>query len=72
LKKKLGLKGIIYKKDSGKAAVRLGRHIGKNGSRHWVGAGKGDEMKNKMKKCRLIVGNLAKRVKGKYKKVSNV
>jgi hypothetical protein len=72
LKKKLGLKGIIYKKDRGKAAVRLGRHIGKNESRHWVGAGKGDEMKNKIKKCRLTVGNLIKRAKGIYKKVSNV
>jgi hypothetical protein len=46
LEKILGLKGIMYK-DRGKATVRLGRRIGKNGSSHWVGAGRRDEMKNK-------------------------
>jgi hypothetical protein len=49
--------------------VRLGRHIGKNGSRHWVSAGRGDEMK-KIKK--LTTGNLTKRAKGIYKNVSNI
>jgi dissimilatory sulfite reductase (desulfoviridin) alpha/beta subunit len=73
LKKRLGLKGIIYKKDRGKAVVRLGGRIGKNGSRHWVGAGRGDEMKNKIIKIyRLAAENLTKRAKGIYKKVSNV
>jgi hypothetical protein len=52
--------------------VRLGRCIGKNGSRHWVGAGRGDEMKNKIKKYRLTAVNLTKRDKGIYKNVSNV
>jgi hypothetical protein len=49
--------------------VQLGRCIGKNGSQHGVGAGRGDEMKNK--KNRLTAGNLTKRDKGIYKKVSN-
>jgi hypothetical protein len=35
------------KKDMGKATVRLGWRIGKNGSWHWVGAERGDEMKKK-------------------------
>jgi hypothetical protein len=52
--------------------VRLGRCIGKNGSQHWVSVGRGDEMKNKIKKYRLTAGNLIKRAKGIYKKVSNV
>jgi hypothetical protein len=34
--------------------------------------GRGDEMKNKIKKYRLTAGNLIKRAKGIYKKVSNV
>jgi hypothetical protein len=46
--------------------------IGKNGSRHWVGAGRGDEMKNKIKKYRLTIGNLTKRGKRIYKNVSHV
>jgi hypothetical protein len=52
--------------------VRLGRRTGQNGSLHGVGAGRGDEMKNKIKKYRLTAGNLTKRGKGIYKKVSNV
>jgi hypothetical protein len=54
--------------------VRLGRRIGKNGSRRWVGAGRRDKMKNKtIKKIyRLTVGKLTKRAKGIYKKVSDV
>jgi hypothetical protein len=44
----------------------------KNGSRHWVSAGRGDEMKNKIKKYRLTAGNLTKRAKGIYKNVSNI
>jgi hypothetical protein len=54
--------------------VQLGRHIGKNGSWHWVGAGRRDEMKNKIIKkiYRLITVNLTKRAKEIYKKVSNV
>jgi hypothetical protein len=50
--------------------VRQGRHIGKNGSRHWVGVEGGDEIKNK--KYRLTTGDLTKRAKEIYKKVSNV
>jgi hypothetical protein len=52
--------------------VRLGRRTGQNGSLHGVGAGRGDEMKNKIKKYRLTAGNLTKRGKGIYKKISNV
>jgi hypothetical protein len=52
--------------------VRLGRCIAKNGSRHWVGAGRGDEIKNKIKKHRLTAENLTKRAKRIQKKVSNV
>jgi hypothetical protein len=52
--------------------VRLGRHIGKNGSRHWVSVGRGDEMKNKIKKYGLTAGNLTKSAKGIFKKVSNI
>jgi hypothetical protein len=55
--------------------VRLGRRIGKNGSRHWVGAERRDVMKNKIIKIyiyRLIARNLTKRAKVIYKKVSNV
>jgi hypothetical protein len=50
--------------------VRLGQRIGKNGSRHWVGAGRRDEIKNKIIKYiyRLTAGNLTKRGKGIYKK----
>jgi hypothetical protein len=48
--------------------VRLGRRIGKNGSRGWVVAGRRDEMK---KKYKLSAGNLTKRGKRIYKKVSN-
>jgi hypothetical protein len=46
--------------------------IGKNRSRHWVGVGRGDEMKNKIKKYRLTIGNLTKRGKRIYKNVSHV
>jgi hypothetical protein len=60
----------------GKAAVRLGRRIGKNGPRHWVGAGMRDEIKNNkyiyLYIYRLTAGNLTKRAKRIYKKVSNV
>jgi hypothetical protein len=56
--------------------VQLGWRIEKNGSRHWVGVGMRDEMKkiNKIIKniYRLTAGNLTKRAKGIYKKVSNV
>jgi hypothetical protein len=54
--------------------VRMGRRIRKNGSRHWVGVGRRDEMKNKIiiYIYRLITGNLTKRAKGIYKKASNV
>jgi hypothetical protein len=48
--------------------VQLGRRIRKNGLCHWIGAGRGDEVK----KNRLTAGNLTKRAKGIYKKVSNV
>jgi hypothetical protein len=34
--------------------------------------GRGDEMKNKIKKYRLTAGNLIKRDKGIYKNISNV
>jgi hypothetical protein len=70
LNKRLGLKGIIEKKGKGKAAVRLGRCIGKNGSRRWVGV-EGDKMK-KIKIYRLAIGNLPKSAKGIYKNVSNI
>jgi hypothetical protein len=50
--------------------VRLGRHIGKNGLRHWVGAGMRDVMNIYI--YRLTVGNLTKRDKGIYRNVSNV
>jgi hypothetical protein len=49
LEEKIRFKRNYIKKDRGKAAVRLGRRIAKNGSWHWVGAGRGDEMKNKIK-----------------------
>jgi hypothetical protein len=54
--------------------VRLGRRIGKIGSRRWVGAGRRDDMKNKIiiKIYRLSAGDLTKRAKGIYKMVSNV
>jgi hypothetical protein len=41
---------------------------------HWVGAGRIDEMKNKIIKYiyRLIAGKLTKRAKGIYKTASNV
>jgi hypothetical protein len=50
--------------------VRLGRRIGKNGSWHWVGAGRGDEMKKIIIKniYRLTAGNLTKRVRKYIKK----
>jgi hypothetical protein len=46
--------------------VRLGRCIGKNGSRRWVVAGRRDEIKDKTIKniYRLTAGNLTKRAKG--------
>jgi hypothetical protein len=43
--------------------LRLGQRIGKNGSWHWASVESGDEMKNKIKKYRLIAGNLTKRAK---------
>jgi hypothetical protein len=56
--------------------VRLGRRIGKNGSRHWVGVGMRDEMIiiiiRRIYIYRLTAGNLTKRAKRIYKKVSNV
>jgi hypothetical protein len=56
--------------------VRLGHHIRKNGSRHWVGEGMRDEMKNNkyifIYIYRLTAGNLTKRAKGIYKKASNI
>jgi hypothetical protein len=54
--------------------VRLGRRIRKNGSRHWVGAGMRDEMKNNkyIYLYRLTAGNLTKRAKGICKNVSNI
>jgi hypothetical protein len=55
--------------------VQLGWRIRKNGSQHWVGAGRIDEMRNKIINkyiYRLIAGNLTKRDKGIYKKVSNI
>jgi hypothetical protein len=52
---------------------RLGRRIGKNGLRRWIGAGRRDEMKNKIIYIyTLTAGNLIKRAKGIYKKVSIV
>jgi hypothetical protein len=47
IEEKIGFKRNQIKNDRGKVAVRLGRCIGKNGSWHWVGAGRGDEMKIK-------------------------
>jgi hypothetical protein len=41
--------------------VRLGRRIGKNGSRRWVSAGRGDEIK---KKSTLAVENLDHKSQG--------
>jgi hypothetical protein len=56
--------------------VRLGRRIEKNESRHWVGAGRRDEMKNKTIKYiyiyRLAAEELIKRAKRICKNVSNV
>jgi hypothetical protein len=55
--------------------VRPGRRIGKNGSRHWVGAGMREEIKIiniYLYIYRLTTGNLTKRAKGIYKKVSNI
>jgi hypothetical protein len=53
--------------------VRLGRHIGKNGSRRWVDAGMRDKMKNKIIYIyRLTAWNLTKRAKGIYKKICNI
>jgi hypothetical protein len=56
--------------------VRLDRHIRKNGSWHWVGAGMRDEMNNNkyiyLYIYRLTVGNLTKRAKGIYKNVFNI
>jgi hypothetical protein len=46
--------------------VRLGRRIGKNGSRHWVGAGMRDEIKIiniYIYIYRLTARNLTKRVR---------
>jgi hypothetical protein len=53
--------------------VQLGWRIRKNGSRRWVGAGRRDEMKNKIiiNIYILIAGKLIKRAKRIYKKVSN-
>jgi hypothetical protein len=45
-----------YLKDRGNPVVRLGRRIGKNGSRHWVSVEGGDEMKNKIKNIDLPQG----------------
>jgi hypothetical protein len=58
-----------YLKNRGKPVVRLGRRIGKNGSRRWVDAGRRDEMKNNIKKYRLIAENLTKRAKRGYIKM---
>jgi hypothetical protein len=52
--------------------MRLGWCIEKNGSQRWIGVEGGDEMKNKIKKYRLTVGNLTKRAKAVKKIVSNV
>jgi hypothetical protein len=76
LKKRLRLKGIV-KKNRGKAVVRPGQRIGKNGSRHWVGAGTREEIKIiniyiYIYVYRLTAGNLTKRAKGIYKKISNI
>jgi hypothetical protein len=67
----------LYKKDRGKVVERLGQHIGKNGLQHWVGAGMRDEIKIINKYIyiyiyRLTAGNLTKRAKRIYKKVSNI
>jgi hypothetical protein len=43
LEEKIEFKRNYIKKDRSKAAVRLGRRIGKNGSRHWVDAGRGEK-----------------------------
>jgi hypothetical protein len=61
-----------YIKKQGQGCGVTGPAYWENGSWHWVGAGRGDEMKNKIKKYRLTVENLTKRAKGIYKKVSNV
>jgi hypothetical protein len=62
-----------YLKNRGKPVVRLGRRIGKNGSRRWVGVGRRDEMKNKIINIYILTTrNLTKRVKGIYKNVSNI
>jgi hypothetical protein len=47
LEEKIGFKRNYIKKERGKAAVRQGQCIGKKGSRRWVSAGRGDEMKRK-------------------------
>jgi hypothetical protein len=57
--------------------VRLGRRIGKNGSRHWVGAGMRDEIKIIINTIyiyiyRLTADNLTERATGIYKNVSNI
>jgi hypothetical protein len=44
----IGFNRNCLKKDRGKATVRLGQCIEKDGSWHWVGEGRGDEMKNKI------------------------
>jgi hypothetical protein len=75
LEQKIGFKRNYLKKDRGKPVVRLGWCIGKkNGSQHWIGAGRRDEMKNKtmIYIYRRITGKLTKRANGIYKKVSNV
>jgi hypothetical protein len=43
--KKIVFKWNCIKKDKGKVVMRLGRRIGINGSRQWVGAGMRDEIK---------------------------
>jgi hypothetical protein len=48
LEEKIEFKRNHIKKDRGKVTVQQGRRIGKNGSRRWVGAGRRDEMKNKI------------------------
>jgi hypothetical protein len=65
VKEKIGFIRNYLKKGRGKRVARLGRCIGKNGSRRWVGAGRRDKMKNKkINTYRLTVGNLTKRAKG--------
>jgi hypothetical protein len=48
--------------------VRLGQRNGNNGSRHWAGVTRGDEIQ----KYRLTAGNLTKGAKGIQKRVSNI